>query len=113
MASTSRSSSLTGAQARTLQEAVTILDTAAGETETVDVRVLQDALAAVTRVYAARVEAGGPVPALSVGGAAALPTATEVLVTVSGLLESAHIEPFELGLWQASRGGHDGEHGRA
>jgi len=108
MASTSRSDTATGTNKATLARAIEILDGAAadpGAAKALDPRTLQDLLAAATRLYAAKVESGDPVSALSVGGAAVLPTATEVLVTVSALLESAHVEPFELGLWQATRGG--------
>ena len=101
MTSTSRSDS------QALSQTIGILDTAASDAAAaaaLDTRLLQDLLAAVTRLYAVKLESGESAPALSTGGAVALPTATEVLVTVSGLLESAHIEPFELGLWQASQG---------
>ena len=88
-----------------LREAAGILDAAAGDPEAtaaLDARLLQDLLAGATRLYAAKLDAGEEIPPLRAGGGTALPTATEVLVTVSGLLESAHIEPFELGLWQAA-----------
>lgn len=57
---------------------------------------VQQLLGAAVRVYAACRErdAGvGPVDP------AAPPTATEVLMAVSALLEAVEVEPFELGLW--------------
>ena len=111
MASTSRSDLEGRAERSALREAAAILDAAAEDpaaAAALDTRLLQDVLAAATRSYAAKVEAGEEIPALQAGGSAMLPTATEVLVAVSALLESAHIEPFELGLWQAARGGGTG-----
>lgn len=58
---------------------------------------LQSLLAEVTRAYAARRQAG---EALDPFGETA-PTATEVAVTVSAMLERVGIEPFELGLWRS------------
>jgi hypothetical protein len=61
---------------------------------------LQKLLAAACRVYAARTEAGEkftPVPRNSV-------TATDVMVTASGLLKAADLAVFELGMWQSWTG---------
>lgn len=61
---------------------------------------LQALLAAATRAFAARWDAGEETPAFAADGLAAPPTATDVVVTVSAMLESAGIELIELGLWQ-------------
>ena len=58
---------------------------------------LQMLLGAVTRAYAARLEAGEELAPFQGDG----PTATEVVVTVSAMLDQAGVEPFELGLWRA------------
>lgn len=60
---------------------------------------LQASLAAVTSAYAARVRAGERLDPF--GSSEACPTATDVAVTVSAMLERVGIEPFELGLWRA------------
>jgi hypothetical protein len=57
---------------------------------------LQALIAAACRVYTARREAGEqftPVPQNSI-------SATDVMVTASGLLRSADLAVFELGMWQ-------------
>jgi hypothetical protein len=62
---------------------------------------LQVLLAALCRTYSAQVEAGDsflPVPAQS--GV----TPTDVMVTASGLLRSANLAVFELGMWQSWTG---------
>lgn len=58
---------------------------------------LQDLLGALTREYAARYRSGERIDAYK-GGAI---TAAEVAITVSAMLQSVGVEPFELGLWQA------------
>ena len=58
-------------------------------------------LAALCRTYSAQVDAGVeflPVPARS--GV----TATDIMVTASGLLRSANLAVFELGMWQSCTG---------
>jgi hypothetical protein len=45
------------------------------------------------------------VPAFRADGAVAPPTATDVVVTVSAMLDGAGVELFELGLWQTWSGG--------
>ena len=63
---------------------------------TVSAEALQKLIAAACRVYTARVEAGEkftPVPKNSI-------SATDVMVTASGLLRSADLAVFELGMWQ-------------
>jgi hypothetical protein len=60
---------------------------------------LQRLIGAVVRAYAARVEGSADrLPALADGAAV---TATEVIVTVSGLLRAVDVAVFELGMWQA------------
>jgi hypothetical protein len=64
--------------------------------DTVSAPALQKLIAAACRVYRARREAGEdftPVPKNSI-------TATDVMVTASGLLRSADLAVFELGMWQ-------------
>ena len=58
---------------------------------------LQALIAAACRVYGARTEAGEqftPVPKHSI-------SATDVMVTASGLLRAADLAVFELGMWQS------------
>jgi len=57
-------------------------------------------MAAACRVYTARAQAGEtftPVPRNSI-------SATDVMVTASGLLKSADLAVFELGMWQSWTG---------
>ena len=64
--------------------------------DTVSAAALQKLMAAACRVYTARVQAGEqftPVPRNSL-------TATDVMITASGLLRSADLAVFELGMWQ-------------
>ncbi len=64
--------------------------------DTVSAEALQELMAAACRVYTARSEAGEkftPVPKNSI-------SATDVMVTASGLLRSADLAVFELGMWQ-------------
>ena len=58
-------------------------------------------MAAVCKTYAAQVEAGEQVLPLPQRGGA---TATEVMVTASGLLKAANLAVFELGMWQSWTG---------
>ncbi len=61
---------------------------------------LQKLIAAACRVYTARTEAGeqfNPVPKNSI-------SATDVMVTASGLLRAADLAVFELGMWQSWTG---------
>ena len=57
--------------------------------------------AAVCKCYAAQVEAGDTILPLPQRGGA---TATEVMVMASGLLKSANLAVFELGMWQSWTG---------
>ena len=62
---------------------------------------LQALMAALCKIYAAQVDAGEEVlPLPSRGGA----TATDVMVTASGLLKAANLAVFELGMWQSWTG---------
>ncbi len=64
--------------------------------DTVSAEALQKLIAAACRVYTARREAGeqfAPVPKNSI-------SATDIMVTASGLLRSADLAVFELGMWQ-------------
>ena len=68
--------------------------------DTVSAEALQKLMAAACRVYTARVEAGEPimpVPKNSI-------SATDVMVTASGLLKAADLAVFELGMWQSWTG---------
>jgi hypothetical protein len=66
----------------------------------VSAEALQKLIAAVSRLYTARREAGEqfmPVPKNSI-------SATDVMVTASGLLKAADLAVFELGMWQSWTG---------
>jgi hypothetical protein len=71
-----------------------------GKLDLVTADALQALLAAACRLYAARAEAGeqfAPVPRNSI-------SATDIMVTASGLLRSADLAVFELGMWQSWTG---------
>jgi hypothetical protein len=71
-----------------------------GKLDLVTAEALQKLMAAACRVYTARVEAGEPimpVPKHSI-------SATDVMVTASGLLRAADLAVFELGMWQSWTG---------
>jgi hypothetical protein len=71
-----------------------------GKLDLVDTEALQKLIAAACRVYTARLEAGDqimPVPKNSI-------SATDVMVTASGLLKAADLAVFELGMWQSWTG---------
>ena len=71
-----------------------------GKLDLVTTEALQKLIAAACRVYTARVEAGEPitpVPRNSI-------SATDVMVTASGLLKAADLAVFELGMWQSWTG---------
>jgi hypothetical protein len=71
-----------------------------GKLDTVSAEALQKLMAAACRVYTARTEAGEqftPVPKNSI-------SATDVMVTASGLLKAADLAVFELGMWQSWTG---------
>jgi hypothetical protein len=61
---------------------------------------LQALLASACRLYAARREAGEQLPPVARNAL----TATDVMVTASGLLRAADLAAFELGMWQGWTG---------
>ena len=71
-----------------------------GKLDMVTAEALQKLIAAACRVYTARLEAGeqfAPIPKNSI-------SATDVMVTASGLLKAADLAVFELGMWQSWTG---------
>src|SRR5437660_905666 len=74
---------------------------ARGERDVLSAEALQVLMAAVCKTYAAQVEAGEPLLPLPQRGGA---TATEVMITASGLLKAANLAVFELGMWQSWTG---------
>jgi len=71
-----------------------------GNLDAVSAEALQALIASACRLYRARREAGeefAPVPKNSI-------SATDVMVTASGLLKSANLAVFELGMWQSWTG---------
>jgi hypothetical protein len=71
-----------------------------GKLDLVSAQALQKLIAAACRLYTSRVEAGEPlmpVPKNSI-------SATDVMVTASGLLKAADLAVFELGMWQSWTG---------
>jgi len=61
---------------------------------------LQTLTAAACRLYAARREAGEEIAPIANNSL----TATDVMVTASGLLQAANLAVFELGMWQGWTG---------
>jgi hypothetical protein len=74
---------------------------AQGETGFLAADALQALIAAVCRSYAARIESGEIFPPLADRSHV---TSTDVMVTASGLLKSANLAVFELGMWQSWTG---------
>jgi hypothetical protein len=74
---------------------------AEGRADALTAEAIQALMAAACRSYAARVEAMGEFPPLA---ARSLVTPTDVMVTASGLLKSANLAVFELGMWQSWTG---------
>jgi len=74
---------------------------ASGRRDLLSTQALQALMAAVCKTYAAQVEAGEQVLPLPERGGA---TATEVMITASGLLKAANLAVFELGMWQSWTG---------
>ena len=74
---------------------------AEGRTDLLSTDALQALMAAVCRSYSARVEAGGTLAPLANRSRV---TSTDVMVTASGLLKSANLAVFELGMWQSWTG---------
>ena len=74
---------------------------AGGRRDVLSTEALQALMAAACKTYAAQIEAGEQVLPLPERGGA---TATEVMITASGLLKSANLAVFELGMWQSWTG---------
>jgi hypothetical protein len=74
---------------------------AKGRRDLISPEALQALMAAACKTYAAHVEAGEELLPLPPRGGA---TATEVMVTASGLLKAANLAVFELGMWQSWTG---------
>lgn len=71
-----------------------------GKLDLVTAEALQKLMAAACRVYTARVEAGEPITPVPKNSI----SATDVMVTASGLLKAADLAVFELGMWQSWTG---------
>jgi hypothetical protein len=74
---------------------------ARGQSDLLSEDALQALMAAACRSYSAQVEAGRSFPPLA---QRSLVTSTDVMVTASGLLKSANLAVFELGMWQSWTG---------
>jgi hypothetical protein len=74
---------------------------AGGRRDVLSKEALQALMAAVCKTYAAHIEAGEQLLPLPERGGA---TATDVMVTASGLLKAANLAVFELGMWQSWTG---------
>jgi len=72
-----------------------------GQTDLLSAEAIQALMAAACRSYSAQVEAGGGFPPLAERSRV---TSTDVMVTASGLLKSANLAVFELGMWQSWTG---------
>jgi hypothetical protein len=71
-----------------------------GRLDMVSAEALQKLIAAACRVYTARVEAGEPLMPVAKNSV----SATDVMVTASGLLKAVDLAVFELGMWQSWTG---------
>ena len=74
---------------------------AGGRRDLLTAKALQALMAAACKTYAAQIEAGADLLPLPARGGA---TATDVMVTASGLLKAANLAVFELGMWQSWTG---------
>jgi hypothetical protein len=72
-----------------------------GKPDVLSREALQALMGAVCKTYAAQVEAGSDALPLPMRGGA---TATDVMVTASGMLKAANLAVFELGMWQSWTG---------
>ena len=90
-----------GASAEAKRLAATIeRSVAAGRLDVVSADALQALIAAACRTYAARRQAGedfAPIAKNTV-------SATDIMITASGLLRAADLSTFELGMWQGFTG---------
>jgi hypothetical protein len=75
-------------------------DLAEGRSDRLAPDALQALLAALCKTYSAQIEAGGKFLPVAANGV----TPTDVMVTASGLLRSADLAVFELGMWQSWTG---------
>jgi hypothetical protein len=66
-------------------------------TESVSDATIQRLMTAAALLYAARVEAGGKLPAT----APAALNATQGMIVTSALMRAVNVQVFELGLWQS------------
>jgi len=71
-----------------------------GKLDRISAEALQKLMAAACRLYTARVEAGEPITPVPKNSI----SATDVMVTASGLLKAADLAVFELGMWQSWTG---------
>jgi hypothetical protein len=74
---------------------------AEGRADLLTAEAIQALMAAACRSYSAQIEAGSNFPPLAEGSRV---TSTDVMVTASGLLKSANLAVFELGMWQSWTG---------
>jgi hypothetical protein len=72
-----------------------------GQVDLLSADAIQALMAAACRSYSAQIEAGGSFPPLATRSRV---TSTDVMVTASGLLKSANLAVFELGMWQSWTG---------
>ena len=61
----------------------------------------QTLLAALCKSYSQQIQAGDPSPAVTANSGV---SATDVMITASGLLKAANLQVFELGMWQSWTG---------
>ena len=74
---------------------------ASGHRDVLTTEALQDLLAAMCKLYAAKVEAGEPIlPCVAHHGL----SATDAMTSASGLLRAVNLAVFELGMWQSWTG---------
>jgi hypothetical protein len=71
-----------------------------GKLDMVSAEALQKLIAAACRLYTARLEAGEQFTPVTRNAI----SATDVMVTASGLLKAADLAVFELGMWQSWTG---------
>ena len=74
---------------------------AEGRADALSAQAIQALMAAVCKTYAAQIEAGEQLLPLPARGGA---TASDVMITASGLLKAANLAVFELGMWQSWTG---------
>lgn len=71
-----------------------------GKLDMVSTEAVQKLMAAICRVYTARIEAGEQFTPIAKNSI----SATDIMVTASGLLRAADLAVFELGMWQSWTG---------